>query len=233
KHVRSLTPEDVGAVAARRTTGFRDARAREAALRGAGSLSASAQREGAAEGMARPRGESYFHRMTRSCCLLFIVLAACGGSGSSRATETARPASEAPAEPSVDAPCTAWDPEADPLIAPADVAAPPATARRGWAELRFCILREGTGPRPTREDTVPVHYTGWTTDGRMFDSSHTRGEPSALEVSGVIAGWQRSLPYMRVGEVRRLWIPEALAYRGQAGAPAGMLVFDVELVDIQ
>lgn len=184
--------------------------------------------------MARARGASYLRRMTRSCCLLFILLAACGGSQSSRATvTTAPPASEAPAEPTADAPCTAWDPAADPTIAPADVAAPPETALRGGEDLRFCILREGTGARPTREDTVLVHYTGWTTDGHMFDSSRTRGEPTAIEVSGVIAGWKRSLTHMRVGEVRRVWIPEALAYRGQAGAPAGMLVFDVELVGIE
>ncbi len=186
--------------------------------------------------VARPRSARYFRRMRtpQLCCLLAVLVAACGGSPSSPATTTtASSASDAPADATAEAPCTAWDPEADPTIAPADVAAPPETARRGGEDLRFCILREGTGARPTSEDTVLVHYTGWTTDGRMFDSSHPRGEPTALEVNGVITGWKRSLMHMRVGEVRRLWIPEDLAYRGRPGAPAGMLVFDVELVDIE
>lgn len=78
-----------------------------------------------------------------------------------------------------------------------------------------------------------VHYTGWTTDGRMFDSSHSRGEPAAFPVSGVIRGWTYSLVAMTPGQVRRVWIPEELAYQGRPGAPAGMLVFDIELLAIE
>ena len=171
----------------------------------------------------------------RSIGATFALLAlGCGGARAAAApqadaTSAGHDAVEVPAEQ----PCTAWDPSADPTIAPADVAAPPETARRGASGLRFCILRPGEGPRPTAEDTVRVHYTGWTTDGEMFDSSHTRGQPLALGVSAVIAGWTQALTHMQVGEVRRLWIPEALAYRGQEGMPAGMLVFDVELVGIE
>ena len=77
-----------------------------------------------------------------------------------------------------------------------------------------------------------VHYTGWTTDGQMFDSSRARGEPASFAVGGVIPGWVDSLTHMTVGQVRRVWIPEELAYRGAAGSPAGMLVFDIELVAI-
>jgi hypothetical protein len=167
--------------------------------------------------------------LARASLVLSLSLAACGGS---RAPTATTPAAETEEAPQSDAPCTHWDPNADPLVAPADVAAPPETARRGAAGLRFCILREGQGARPTTDDTVLVHYTGWTTDGHMFDSSHTRGEPTSLAVSGVIAGWTQALTHMRVGEMRRLWIPESLAYRGQVGSPAGMLVFDVELVEI-
>ncbi|MDQ3037847.1 MAG: FKBP-type peptidyl-prolyl cis-trans isomerase [Myxococcota bacterium] len=131
-------------------------------------------------------------------------------------------------------PCSSWDPAADPTAPPLDVAAPPATASRGIDGLRFCILRPGSGEqRPTRDDRVRVHYTGWTTDGQMFDSSHARGEPAAFGVSDVIRGWTYSLVSMTPGQVRRVWIPEELAYQGRPGRPAGMLVFDIELVEIE
>ncbi len=175
--------------------------------------------------------------------VIAVGLSGCGGARASSTPPSSAAASEPGASADADAtsstassanaPCTSWDPGADPTRAPADVAGPPETARRGAADLRFCILREGRGDRPTTSDTVVVHYTGWTTDGQMFDSSHTRGQPAELPVSGVIAGWTQALTPMRVGEVRRLWIPESLAYRGQAGAPQGMLVFDVELIDIR
>jgi peptidylprolyl isomerase len=80
---------------------------------------------------------------------------------------------------------------------------------------------------------VRVDYSGWTTDGKMFDSSLTRGEPAEFPLGGVIAGWTEGLQLMVKGEKRRFWIPEALAYKGAPGAPAGMLVFDVELLDIK
>ena len=76
---------------------------------------------------------------------------------------------------------------------------------------------------------VTVHYTGWTTDGKMFDSSVTRGEPATFPLDQVIAGWTEGVQLMVVGETRRFWIPEALAYDGQRD-PRGMLVFDVELI---
>jgi peptidylprolyl isomerase len=66
----------------------------------------------------------------------------------------------------------------------------------------------------------------------MFDSSVSRGEPIAFGLNQVIAGWTEGVQLMVEGEKRRFWIPESLAYRGQPGAPAGMLVFDVELIRI-
>src|SRR6478735_1995128 len=77
-----------------------------------------------------------------------------------------------------------------------------------------------------------VHYTGWTTDGKMFDSSVARNQPATFGVSKVIPGFSEGIQLMVTGEKRRLWIPEALAYKGQAGRPAGMLVFDVELLSM-
>ena len=79
---------------------------------------------------------------------------------------------------------------------------------------------------------MEVHYTGWKSDGTMFDSSVTRGRPSSFPVTGVIAGWTEALQLMVEGEKRRLWIPEPLAYKGLR-EPKGMLVFDVELLSIK
>ena len=75
-----------------------------------------------------------------------------------------------------------------------------------------------------------MHYTGWTTDGKMFDSSVMRGQPATFPLNRVIPGWTEGLQLMVVGEKRRFWIPEKLAYQGKEGAPKGMLVFDVELL---
>ena len=77
-----------------------------------------------------------------------------------------------------------------------------------------------------------MHYTGWTTDGKMFDSSYARDAASTFPVNQVIKGWGEGVQLMTVGEKRRLWIPQELAYAGQAGRPQGMLVFDVELLEI-
>ncbi len=120
------------------------------------------------------------------------------------------------------------------IDAPADVAAPPGDAEKTASGLASKVLTPGTGTEhPTVEDAVRVHYTGWTTDGAMFDSSVVRGEPISFPLGGVIAGWTEGLALMVVGEKRRLWIPQELAYKGRPGYPKGMLVFDVELLGIQ
>lgn len=119
-----------------------------------------------------------------------------------------------------------------PIPAPSDVAAPPDDAEVTASGLAYKVLTEGSGESPTTMDRVRVHYTGWTTDGEMFDSSVARGEPSEFGVTEVIAGWTEGLQRMKVGSEHRLWIPEELAYRGASGRPEGMLVFDVELLAI-
>src|SRR5207249_7368359 len=94
------------------------------------------------------------------------------------------------------------------------------------------VITPGTGKdHPAKEDVVTVHYTGWKTDGAMFDSSVARGKPSSFGVARVIAGFGEGLQLMVPGEKRRLWIPEALAYKGQR-EPKGMIVLDVLLIDI-
>jgi FKBP-type peptidyl-prolyl cis-trans isomerase len=119
------------------------------------------------------------------------------------------------------------------VAAPPDVAAPPTDATKTASGLASRVLKPGTGTaHPDRMDRVLVHYTGWTTDGAMFDSSVARGEPIAFRLSEVIPGWTEGVHLMVEGERRRLWIPEQLAYAGQPGQPAGMLVFDVELIKI-
>jgi len=143
----------------------------------------------------------------------------------SAAPPAATPAALAPAPPE----------PAKTIPAPADVAAPPADARKTASGLALKVLTPGKGKEhPGPEDKVTVHYTGWTTDGKMFDSSVTRGEPTSFRVSGVIKGWTEGLQLMTTGEKARLWIPGKLAYGdapAQPGMPAGMLVFDVELID--
>src|SRR5688572_1002652 len=119
------------------------------------------------------------------------------------------------------------------IPAPPDVAVPPKDARKTASGLATLVLQPGTGEdRPRADEIVTVHYTGWTTDGKMFDSSVTRGMPATFPLNRVIAGWTEGVPLMVVGEKRRLWIPEALAYKGQADRPKGMLVFDVELLSM-
>jgi peptidylprolyl isomerase len=117
--------------------------------------------------------------------------------------------------------------------APPDVAAPPADAQVTESGLASKVITPGTGSRHPRADSiVKVHYTGWTTDGKMFDSSIARGTPAVFKLREVVPGWTEGIPLMVEGETRRFWIPQKLAYRGEPGKPAGMLVFDVELIQI-
>ena len=126
----------------------------------------------------------------------------------------------------------AQTPSSGGIAAPPNVAAPPADAVKTPSGLASKVLAPGTGKdHPVKDDVVTIHYTGWKTDGTMFDSSVARGKPSSFPVSRVIAGFSEGLQLMVPGEKRRLWIPEALAYKG-AREPKGMLVFDIELIDI-
>ena len=116
-----------------------------------------------------------------------------------------------------------------PIPAPPDVKAPPAKAEKTASGLASLVIKRGTGKtHPGPMDTVTVHYTGWTTDGKMFDSS-IGDEPVSFPLDEVIKGWTEGVQLMVVGEKRRFWIPEPLAYRGQK-PPFGLLVFDVELL---
>ncbi len=124
----------------------------------------------------------------------------------------------------------------EPIPAPDDVAASPSDAVATDSGLSSKVLSEGSGSNhPSETDEVLVHYTGWTTDGKMFDSSVARGEPISFPLNGVIKGWTEGVQLMVEGEKRRFWIPGNLAYGEtptRPGAPSGTLVFDVELIKI-
>ena len=103
--------------------------------------------------------------------------------------------------------------------------------------LQYKVMNPGSGPKPTSNDTVTVHYRGTLLDGKEFDSSYKRGEPMEFPVTGVIKGWTEALLMMPVGAKWQLYIPSELAY-GERGAgrdigPNSVLQFDVELVGIK
>jgi FKBP-type peptidyl-prolyl cis-trans isomerase FklB len=105
------------------------------------------------------------------------------------------------------------------------------------ATLQYKVLTQGTGAKPSTNDTVITHYRGTLIDGTEFDSSYKRGEPATFPVTGVIKGWTEALLQMPVGSKWQLFIPAELAY-GERGAgrtigPNATLLFDIELIGIQ
>jgi peptidylprolyl isomerase len=120
---------------------------------------------------------------------------------------------------------------------PKDLTSPPKDAKKTESGLVYRVLKKGTGTtHPGPKSRVSVHYSGWSKDGKLFDSSLGRGAPASFYLNGVIKGWTEGLQLMVEGEKARLWIPAALAYGdkpARPGAPAGDLVFDVELLSIQ
>ena len=121
-----------------------------------------------------------------------------------------------------------------PPAAPSDVAAAPAGARRSPLGAAFRVLRAGTGAiRPGPDDVVRVHFSAWTPDGELFDTTRSRGEPAEFQVKGVARGWADVLQQMVVGDEVRAWIPAALAYPGLPSRPQGPVVFECELLAIE
>src|SRR4051812_33545619 len=157
---------------------------------------------------ASSSGVANYMRLAAIVIVMCGVLAACAGAGPGNAS-------------------------LPPIPAPADVAAPPADAQRTSSNLASKVLKPGTGTRhPRANSEVTVHYTGWSTSGKMFDSSVAKGEPATFRLDGVIPGWTEGVQMMVEGEKRRFWIPGRLAYDGQPGMPQGTLVFDIELIRI-
>lgn len=159
--------------------------------------------------------------MRRICAALLVAAVAAG-------------CAEDPEETTMTPPPTNSTRIPGPIPAPPDVAAVPADATVTASGLAWKILAPGTGTqKPTASSRVLAHYTGWTTDGQMFDSSLTRGEPLDYPLQRLIPGWIEGMQLMVVGEKRRMWIPSKLAYNDAPGAPQGMLVFDIELLDFR
>ncbi len=165
-----------------------------------------------------------------------VAVSACAGASKPEEDTKSAKASETEASADASGTQTAQRPQPKVIPAPDDVAAPPADAQKTESGLASKVLQPGTGtekPRPV--DRVEVNYTGWTTDGNMFDSSIARGRPAKFPLNRVIKGWTEGLQLMVEGEKRRFWIPANLAYgeNPRPGAPKGMLVFDVELLGIE
>jgi FKBP-type peptidyl-prolyl cis-trans isomerase len=102
--------------------------------------------------------------------------------------------------------------------------------------LKYEVLKEGEGPKPSATDNVTVHYKGTLTDGTVFDSSYDRGQPATFPLNRVIKGWTEGVQLMSPGSKYKFTIPPELGY-GAAGAggkipPNATLIFEVELIKI-
>ncbi|WP_437190796.1 FKBP-type peptidyl-prolyl cis-trans isomerase [Planctomicrobium sp. SH527] len=103
--------------------------------------------------------------------------------------------------------------------------------------LKYKIIKEGTGKRPTARSTVSCHYRGWLDNGKEFDSSYKRGEPTEFPLNGVIAGWTEGLQLIKEGGEIELDIPSRLGY-GEGGMPGAIppnarLHFTIELLKVK
>lgn len=119
---------------------------------------------------------------------------------------------------------------------PTAVSGKPITTASG---LQYWEIKKGTGKLAQAGKKVSVHYTGWLTDGKEFDSSRDSGEPIQFQlgIGQVIKGWDEGIAGMKVGGKRQLRIPPELGYGargfGSAIPPNATLVFDVELMDVK
>jgi FKBP-type peptidyl-prolyl cis-trans isomerase len=102
--------------------------------------------------------------------------------------------------------------------------------------LQYEVLKKADGPKPTAADTVTVHYRGTLINGKEFDISYSRNEPTIFPLNGVITGWTEGLQLMNVGSKFKFFVPSKLAYADRgAGSdigPNATLIFEVELLSI-
>lgn len=117
-----------------------------------------------------------------------------------------------------------------------DAAAPKAFTTTG-SGLQYRVLRQGAGTKPKAANTVKVNYHGWLDDGKVFDSSYSRGEAIEFPLNGVIPGWTEGMQLVGQGGMIELLIPANLGY-GVRGAPPvippnATLHFLVELLEVR
>ena len=103
--------------------------------------------------------------------------------------------------------------------------------------LQYKIIKQGSGVKPSKDDTVTVDYTGHLIDGQVFDSSEKTGKPATFKVSQVIRGWTEALQLMPAGSTWEVYIPANLAYGPRSvGGPIGpneTLIFQIHLISVQ
>ena len=116
---------------------------------------------------------------------------------------------------------------------PAELRRPPAEAERTASGATTRRVETGWGDEfPAPDSAVLMHYTGWTIDGKTFDSSVIRGRPTAFPLDKVMTPFAEAVQRMVVGEKRQVWIPGNLAAGNWPGSPQGMLIFELQLVQI-
>ena len=102
--------------------------------------------------------------------------------------------------------------------------------------VQYKVIKEGTGAIPADTSRVKVHYEGRTLDGKVFDSSYKRGEPTEFRCNQVIKGWTEALVHMPAGSVWEVYVPQEMAYgarqQGTDIKPFSMLIFKIELLEV-
>jgi peptidylprolyl isomerase/FKBP-type peptidyl-prolyl cis-trans isomerase FklB len=104
--------------------------------------------------------------------------------------------------------------------------------------LQYKIVRSGPadGPHPAKGDEIKLNYTGSLTDGQVFDTTVSRGQPAVMKLDGLVPGWMEALPKMRPGDEWLLYLPPKLGYGADGQPPVippeSVLVFDVTLIDV-
>ena len=120
---------------------------------------------------------------------------------------------------------------------PPDLEQPPAEAVRTSSGLAYEVLKHGTGTvHPSMTSKLRVHFSGWRSDGRLFESTVITNHPAVVTLATSPAAWREALPYMVAGDKVRFWIPSALAYTDRPANrfnPPGNLVYDIELLGIE
>jgi peptidylprolyl isomerase len=119
---------------------------------------------------------------------------------------------------------------------PRDLQGPPPGTPKTASGLALRTLKKGTGLRhPNPNERMIVRFTGWTREGVLFESTELGGRPASVSRADVVRGVGEGLALMQLGEKARVWVPAALAFgdRPKRGAPAGPLVYDLELLAIE